>query len=104
MIRRPPRSTLFPYTTLFRSLEAQAHAFRDIVGESPALKAVLDRAARVVPHGDATGLITRETGTGKELLARAVHYGGPRAAAPFVELNRSEERRVGEESRSRWSP
>ena len=68
-------------------LEAQAHAFRDIVGESPSLKAVLERAARVVPHGDATILITGETGTGKELLARALHYGGPRAAAPFVELN-----------------
>ena len=68
-------------------LEAQAHAFRDMVGESPALKAVLERAARVVPHGDATILITGETGTGKELLARALHYGGPRAAAPFVEIN-----------------
>jgi len=68
-------------------LEAQAHAFRDIVGDSPALAAVLERAARVVPHGDATILITGETGTGKELLARALHYGGPRAAAPFVELN-----------------
>ena len=68
-------------------LEAQAHAFRDLVGDSPALKAVLERAARVVPHGDATILITGETGTGKELLARALHYGGPRAAAPFVELN-----------------
>src|SRR5207245_8590548 len=70
-------------------LEAQAHAFRDIVGESPALKAVLERAARVVPHGDATILITGEPGTGKELLARALHYGGPRAAAPFVELHRA---------------
>ena len=68
-------------------LEAQAHAFRDIVGESPALKAALERAARVVPHRDATVLVTGETGTGKELLARALHYGGPRAAAPFVELN-----------------
>ena len=68
-------------------LEAQAHAFRDIVGESPALKAALERTARVVPHGDATILITGETGTGKELLARALHYGGPRAAAPFVEVN-----------------
>ena len=68
-------------------LEAQAHAFRDIVGDSPALKAVLERAARIVPHGDATILITGETGTGKELLARALHYGGPRATAPFVELN-----------------
>ena len=68
-------------------LEAQAHAFRDIVGESAALKAALERAARVVPHRDATVLVKGETGTGKELLARALHYGGPRAAAPFVELN-----------------
>src|SRR5438094_132874 len=68
-------------------LEAQAHAFREIVGESPALRAVLERAARVVPHAEATVLITGETGTGKELLAWALHYGGPRAAAPFVELN-----------------
>ncbi len=68
-------------------LEAQAYAFREIVGRSPALRAVLERAAHVVPHRDATLLITGETGTGKELLARALHYGGPRAAAPFVELN-----------------
>ena len=68
-------------------LEAQTHAFREIVGDSPALRATLERAARVLPHADATVLITGETGTGKELLARAVHYGGPRAAAPFVELN-----------------
>ncbi len=77
--------------TLARSdlarLEAQAHAFREMVGESPALRATLERAARVLPHADATVLITGETGTGKELLARALHYGGPRAAAPFVELN-----------------
>ncbi len=68
-------------------LEAEAHAFREIVGDSPALRATLERAARVVPHADATILVTGETGTGKELLARALHYGGPRAAAPFVELN-----------------
>jgi two-component system response regulator HydG len=71
----------------FAQLEAQAHAFQDIVGESPPLRAALDRAARVLPHADATVLITGETGTGKELVARALHYGGPRAAAPFVELN-----------------
>ena len=68
-------------------LEAQAHTFRHIVGTSPALKAALERAARILPHGDATLLVTGETGTGKELLARALHYGGPRAGAPFVELN-----------------
>ena len=68
-------------------LEAEAHAFREIVGDSPALRTTLERAARVLPHADATILITGETGTGKELLARAVHYGGPRATGPFVELN-----------------
>ena len=69
------------------SIEAQAHTFRGIVGNSPALQAALIRAGRVLPHGDATVLVTGETGTGKELLARALHYGGPRAAGPFVELN-----------------
>ena len=69
------------------ALESQAHAFREIVGASAALRGVLERAARLLPHADATVLISGETGTGKELLARALHYGGPRAAAPFVELN-----------------
>ncbi|HEV8381958.1 MAG TPA: sigma-54 dependent transcriptional regulator [Gemmatimonadales bacterium] len=68
-------------------LEAEAHAFREMVGASPSLRTTLERAARVLPHADATVLITGETGTGKELLARALHYGGPRAARPFVELN-----------------
>ena len=73
--------------TEFAGLEAQAHAFREIVGDSSALRATLERAARLIQHADATVLITGETGTGKELLARALHYGGPRADAPFVELN-----------------
>ena len=68
-------------------LEAETHAFREMVGESQALRATLERGARVLRHADATILITGETGTGKELLARALHYGGPRATAPFVELN-----------------
>jgi DNA-binding NtrC family response regulator len=41
----------------------------------------------VIPHGNATVLLTGETGTGKELFARAVHYNGPRRAAPFVDVN-----------------
>ena len=71
----------------FVAAEARTHAFQEIVGESPALRAALERAARILPHGDTTVLIAGETGTGKELVARALHYGGPRAAAPFVELN-----------------
>jgi len=69
------------------TLEAQAHAFREIVGTSPALRATLERAARTLAFADVTVLISGETGTGKELLARALHYGGRRATAPFVELN-----------------
>jgi DNA-binding NtrC family response regulator len=69
------------------TFEGQAHTFRAIVGESPALRTALARAARVLPFADATVLVSGETGTGKELVARALHYGGSRAAAPFVELN-----------------
>jgi len=62
-------------------------AFAALVGESPALRETIDKARRVLPHGDVTVLIGGETGTGKELLARALHDGGPRAAGPFVAVN-----------------
>lgn len=67
--------------------EGELEAFALIVGNSPALKAVLERAARILPHPNATALIVGETGTGKELLARAIHDGGPRRGAPFVPVN-----------------
>ena len=53
------------------------HNFDEIVGRSPALLAVLDKVRRVAPT-DATVLITGETGTGKELIARAVHAASKR--------------------------
>ncbi len=65
----------------------KAEAFSQIIGESPALKAVLARAAQLLPHRDATALIIGETGTGKELLARGLHEGGPRRGAPFVAVS-----------------
>ena len=61
--------------------------FSRIIGKSPQLRAALDRAARIIPRDRATILVTGETGTGKELLAQAIHYNGPRGAQPFVELN-----------------
>lgn len=67
--------------------ESDLKAFTPIVGNSPALKVVLERAARILPHAHATALIVGETGTGKELLARAIHDGGPRRGAPFVPVN-----------------
>lgn len=65
----------------------ELQAFRGIVGESPAIKAVLQRAGRLLKHAHGTALIVGETGTGKELLARAIHQGGPRREAPFVPVN-----------------
>ncbi|HLB35692.1 MAG TPA: sigma-54 dependent transcriptional regulator [Gemmatimonadales bacterium] len=69
------------------STPSEVQAFRSIVGESPAIQAVLQRAGRLLRHAHGTALIVGETGTGKELLARAIHEGGPRRAAPFVPVN-----------------
>ena len=60
--------------------------FEEIVGTSPALQAVLTRIAKVA-SSDSTVLITGETGTGKELIARAIHKRSARAAGPFVSVN-----------------
>src|SRR5882724_9607933 len=58
----------------------------DIVGDSPALRAVLDLIARVAPSRT-TVLVEGETGTGKELVARAIHAAGPRRERLFVAVN-----------------
>jgi two-component system response regulator HydG len=57
-----------------------------ILGESDAMKRVLAAVARAATTS-ATVLIAGESGTGKELVARAIHYTGPRASAPFVPIN-----------------
>jgi formate hydrogenlyase transcriptional activator len=60
--------------------------FEEIIGESPALKAVLDQVA-IVAASDATVLILGETGTGKGLIARAIHHTSKRRERNFVTLN-----------------
>src|SRR5262249_20121429 len=57
-----------------------------MMGESPALRAALARLALLAPR-DLTVLVRGETGTGKELAARLVHRGSPRASGPFVAIN-----------------
>ncbi len=70
-------------------LESEINAeynFADIVGKSPALRKALDQVAIVAPTGSAV-LLRGETGTGKELVARAIHNLSPRRERTFVRLN-----------------
>jgi PAS domain S-box-containing protein len=60
--------------------------FEEIVGSSPALQEVLSRVAKVAPT-DSTVLLTGETGTGKELVARAIHKRSQRSSRAFVSVN-----------------
>jgi PAS domain S-box-containing protein len=60
--------------------------FEELVGASPALRPVLSGVAKVAPT-ESTVLITGETGTGKELIARAIHKQSPRSLRPFVSVN-----------------
>jgi PAS domain S-box-containing protein len=64
----------------------KASMFEEIVGTSPALQAVLSRISKVAPT-DSTVLIAGETGTGKELVARAIHRRSNRASRAFVSVN-----------------
>ena len=60
--------------------------FEQIIGNSPALESVLEQVEQVAPT-DSTALIQGETGTGKELIARAIHNLSARCGRPFVKLN-----------------
>jgi formate hydrogenlyase transcriptional activator len=64
----------------------KASMFEEIVGTSRPLKTVLSRIAKVGPT-DSTVMITGETGTGKELIARAVHKRSKRSGRPFISVN-----------------
>ena len=64
----------------------EKYGFENIIGRSNALLSVLDIAARAA-RSSSTVLIEGETGTGKELLARAIHFNSPRNKAPFLALN-----------------
>lgn len=71
--------------TLRSALDAR-YGFETIVGRSKALLRVLEMASRVAQR-DSTVLIRGETGTGKELLARAIHHNSARRNQPFVTIN-----------------
>jgi PAS domain S-box-containing protein len=80
------KDKLYEENLALREEVDQASMFEEIIGTSPALQEVLSRVAKVAP-GDSTVLITGETGTGKELVARAIHKRSQRAGQAFVSVN-----------------
>jgi len=79
-------SGLAAETGRLRTALGEWQQFPEIIGRSPAMRSVYEMMARVIPT-DAAVLISGETGTGKELVARAIHYSGPRKEAAFVAVN-----------------
>src|SRR2546428_13382939 len=97
MIRRPPRTTLFPYTTLFRSVSVQG------LGATAELEpdGLVETTKLTMPRGALLGALSvSATVTVQE---RGLLAGVEAGQSSVVEV-RSEERRVGKERRSRWSP
>jgi transcriptional regulator with PAS, ATPase and Fis domain len=83
---RALRDQLYKENVALREEIDIARMFEEIVGSSPALQSVLSGVAKVAPT-DSTVLITGETGTGKELIARAIHKRSQRSARAFVSVN-----------------
>jgi len=74
------------FMSLYLESEIRAEHFEEIIGESPLLREVLQQVETVAPT-DATVLVLGETGTGKELIARAIHDRSGRRARTFVKVN-----------------
>jgi formate hydrogenlyase transcriptional activator len=83
---RKLRDQLEHENVILREQLCRVQKFDEIVGDSPAIRRALD-AVEQVAATDATVLITGETGTGKELIARAIHRLSPRAHGPLVKFN-----------------
>src|SRR3989475_13061589 len=102
MIRRPPRSTLFPYTTLFRSpYEGMAILYCTNAQSRPLEEAFRFRG---IPYRLVGAVSFYERREVKEVLAYLRLIANPADDEAFARIVRSEERRVGKECRSRWSP
>ena len=79
-------TTLVRENSLLKAEVGRLEGSSEIFGDTPAMREVREKIARVAPTS-ATVLISGETGTGKELVARAIHRGSPRASKPFLAAN-----------------
>lgn len=70
-----------------RKERAREFNFRQIVGDSPVMKKMLTLAAKVAESDVSSVLLQGESGTGKDLVAKAIHYGSERAEKPFIAIN-----------------
>src|SRR2546422_11207177 len=110
MIRRPPRSTLFPYTTLFRSAWRGSHyVAAGLLAGGALLWAGADawpwrRPLMAPPIVVSQAYVDFADTLGKRETLSAVLARGGIVGRDYTGLLRSEERRVGKECRSRWSP
>lgn len=84
--RAMERQNLLEEVRHLRSALDERYGFEGIIGRAKSFLRVLDQAARVAQH-DSTVLIHGETGTGKELLARAIHHNSRRKSKPFITIN-----------------
>src|SRR5437879_9563611 len=80
-------SRLRKEVNLFRRERAQQFSFDQIVGESPAMREMLALAHKVAESEVSSVLLQGESGTGKDLVAKAIHYHSTRADHPFVAIN-----------------
>jgi DNA-binding NtrC family response regulator len=80
------RTALLRENAVLKTAVLQLEGPQEIFGESQSIRAIRDTIARVAPK-DTTVLITGETGTGKELVARAIHRNSLRAHKPFIAIN-----------------
>jgi two-component system response regulator AtoC len=71
----------------FTRTEQRRYDMSRIIGKSPAIRELLELTGRIARSDASTVLLTGESGTGKDLVARAIHYGSPRRDRPFMAIN-----------------
>jgi DNA-binding NtrC family response regulator len=73
--------------SIIRRERAQQFSFNQIIGDSPAMREMINLARKVAASEVSSVLLQGESGTGKDLVAKAIHYSSPRADAPFIAIN-----------------